>query len=109
MTIFRRAGILVAAAAASLSAGTAQAQEVLKIGFAGALTGYLAPYDQSTQQGLEVAIDEINKAGGIDGKIKLELTTRDVRSEVAQSAVVAQELVDMGINVMIAPCDVDPA
>jgi branched-chain amino acid transport system substrate-binding protein len=32
-----------------------------------------------------------------------------VRSETAQSAVVAQELVDMGINVMIAPCDVDPA
>ena len=110
MTRFRTVSILAAAvAAAGMTATTASAQDVLKIGFAGALTGYLAPYDQSTQQGLELGIDELNKAGGIDGKIKVELTTRDVRSETAQSAVVAQELVDMGVNVIIAPCDVDPA
>ncbi len=110
MIRFRTVSILATAAAvASMGPTAASAQDVLKIGFAGALTGYLAPYDQPTQQGLELAIDEINKAGGIDGKIKIELTTRDVRSETAQSAVVAQELVDMGINVMIAPCDVDPA
>ena len=34
--------------------------------------------------------------------MKLEVITRDMRSEIAQSAVMAQELVDQGIAVMLA-------
>ena len=103
-----RAAAIAAAVVASAPASTL-ADDVLKIGFAGGFTGYLAPYDQPTLQGVQLAVDEINKAGGIDGKLKLEVITRDMRSEIAQSAVMAQELVDQGIAVMLAPCDVDPA
>jgi branched-chain amino acid transport system substrate-binding protein len=110
MSRFLKIGLpLVAVAIAVATATGARADEVLKIGFAGGFTGYLAPYDQPTLQGIQLAVDEINKAGGIDGKLKIEVITRDMRSEIAQSAVMAQELVGLGINVMLAPCDVDPA
>lgn len=108
MPKFLKIGVSLAAMVVATATG-ALAEDVLKIGFAGGFTGYLAPYDQPTLQGVELAVDEINKAGGIDGKLKLEVITRDMRSEIAQSAVMAQELVDQGINVMLAPCDVDPA
>lgn len=107
---FRRLAILAATASlGGLIATTASAQEVLKVGYNGALTGLQAPYDQPSLQGAELAVKQINAAGGIDGKIKIELISRDMRSETAQSAVVAQELVDLGINVMITPCEVDPS
>jgi branched-chain amino acid transport system substrate-binding protein len=102
-------GALLAAAMAVTPMLAAQAQDTIKIGFVGGFTGYLAPYDQPTLQGIELAVDQINKAGGIDGKIKIELITRDMRSDTAQGAVMAQEVVDAGIQVMISPCDVDPS
>ncbi|HWT99726.1 MAG TPA: ABC transporter substrate-binding protein, partial [Terriglobales bacterium] len=87
----------------------AQAEDTIKIGFVGAFTGALAPYDQPTLQGIQLAVDQINKAGGIDGKFKIDLITRDMRSETAQSAVMAQEVIDQHINVLLSPCDVDPS
>ena len=94
---------------AAILAGSAQAQETFKLGFLGGLTGYLAPYDQPSLDGLTFGIDEVNKAGGLQGKFKIELVSRDMRSETAESAVIAQELVGEGVNFLIVPCDVDPA
>jgi len=100
----------LAACAASLFLGLpAHAQEALKVGFIGGLTGYLAPYDQPSLDGLQFGVDEINAAGGLQGKTKIELISRDMRSETAESAVLAQELVGEGVNFLIVPCDVDPA
>ena len=45
---------------------------VFKIGGIGPLTGDAASYGISVKQGAQVAVDEINAAGGIDG-MKLEL------------------------------------
>jgi branched-chain amino acid transport system substrate-binding protein len=88
--------------------GVAQA-ETLKIGFVGAQTGYLAPYDQPSLQGLELAVKQINAAGGIGGTTPIELTSRDMRSETAESAREAQELIDSGVHILLTPCDVDPS
>ncbi|TDQ83843.1 amino acid/amide ABC transporter substrate-binding protein (HAAT family) [Dongia mobilis] len=101
-------GALLATIMAVAPFCAAQAQDAIKIGFVGGFTGYLAPYDQPTLQGIELAVEQINKAGGIDGK-QIELISRDMRSDTAQAAVTAQEVVDQGVQVMIAPCDVDPA
>jgi branched-chain amino acid transport system substrate-binding protein len=87
----------------------AQAQETITIGYLGGLTGYLAPYDQPSLAGVQVAVDEINKAGGIGGSIMIELIERDMRSDTAQAGIMAQELVDAGISALISPCDVDPS
>jgi branched-chain amino acid transport system substrate-binding protein len=100
---------IAAFALAAILAGPAQAQEVFKLGFLGGLTGYLAPYDQPSLDGIQFGVDEANAAGGLTGKIKIELISRDMRSETAESAVIAQELVGEGVNFLIVPCDVDPA
>ncbi|MCP4629138.1 MAG: ABC transporter substrate-binding protein [bacterium] len=83
--------------------------ETLRIGMAIAQTGSLAPYDAPVYEGFKIAVDEINQAGGIGGKIKIELVLRDVRSDVAQTAVAAQELVDAKVNILVTPCDADPS
>lgn len=103
-----RYGALLATIMTAAPFFTAEAQDTIKIGFVGGFTGYLAPYDQPTLQGIELAVEQINKAGGIEGK-QIELISRDMRSDTAQAAVTAQEVVDQGVQVMIAPCDVDPA
>ena len=95
-------------AGAVFVSGTAAAEN-FKIGYAGGFTGYLAPYDQPSLKGIQLAIDEINAAGGIGGTMPIELIVKDTRSDTAQAAVVAQELVDDGVSVMIVSCDVDPA
>lgn len=90
-----------------LVSSTAHADSTLKVGFVGGQTGYMAQCDQPSLKGMELAVDQINKAGGIGGTTKIELLARDGRSEVAPSATAAQELLGEGVTVMISPCDVD--
>jgi branched-chain amino acid transport system substrate-binding protein len=83
----------------------AAAQDKLAIGAAISKTGWDAPYDSPVMDGFAVAIDEINAAGGIAGKYKVQVITRDNRSDNAQNAIVTQDLVDQGVNMLIATCD----
>ncbi|WP_230533204.1 ABC transporter substrate-binding protein [Microvirga roseola] len=92
----------------ALSPLPATAQELL-IGLATAQTGNLAPYDQPSLKGLEMAVEEINATGGIAGKFPIKLIIKDTRSDAAQTALAAQELIDQGVNIMITPCDADPS
>lgn len=57
--------------------------ETIKIGANLELSGGVASYGQSIQEGLKLAIEEINKEG-IDGK-KLELVTFDNKSDAAEA------------------------
>jgi branched-chain amino acid transport system substrate-binding protein len=105
--------LLKATAAAALLAGSSMTtvnagHHELLVGYAGGFTGYLAPYDQPSLKGVQLAIDEINASGGVDG-MQINLIVKDTRSDTAQAAVAAQELVDGGVAVMIVSCDVDPA
>ncbi|PHQ84602.1 MAG: ABC transporter substrate-binding protein [Thalassobium sp.] len=99
------ASTMVAAAALAAPAFA----ETLKIGLATAQTGGLAGYDGPVIEGLHIAVDEINAAGGINGNIMIELIEKDVRSDAAQTAIAVQELADEGVSVIVLPCDADPA
>ncbi len=99
------ASTMVAAAAFTLPA----AAETLTIGLATAQTGGLAGYDGPVIEGLHIAVDEINAAGGINGNIMIELIEKDVRSDAAQTAIAVQELADAGVSVIVLPCDADPS
>ena len=66
--------------------------EDLVVGLATAQTGGLAPYDQPSLKGLQMAVDEINAAGGIAGKFPIKLVAKDTRSDAAQTALVAQQM-----------------
>lgn len=100
--------LLFATTALTLSTVAAQADE-LKLGLATAQTGGLAPYDSPVVEGIRIAVDEINAAGGIGGSTPIELIERDVRSDTAQTVIATQELVDAGAEAIVLPCDADPA
>ncbi|WP_304306456.1 ABC transporter substrate-binding protein, partial [Pseudacidovorax intermedius] len=83
-----------AAAALALAAGTlmpAHAQNVIKIGEVNsykAQPAFLEPY----KKGMELAVDEINAKGGVNGK-KIELITRDDNANPGDAVRMAEELV----------------
>jgi branched-chain amino acid transport system substrate-binding protein len=79
------------------------------VGAATGQTGFLAPYDQPALQGFQLGVEELNAEGGIDGAVQIEVEVKDTRSDAGQTAVAAQELLDAGVDVLILPCDADPA
>lgn len=66
--------------------------ETIKIGLDYELSGQAATYGQSLVQGIELAFEEINKAGGVLGK-QIEPVKVDNKSEPAEAANVASKLV----------------
>jgi len=74
-----------------LLAGTARAQETIKIGHYGSLTGSEATFGQSTSNGLKLAITEINEAGGINGK-KIQLIEYDTKGDTKEAGAVVTRL-----------------
>jgi branched-chain amino acid transport system substrate-binding protein len=82
--------------------------DTYSIGYDSSQTGLLAYSDVPASKGVQMAIDEINAAGGIAGKWQIELTLQDNRSEAAQSAVVAQDLISQGVKFLICTSDADP-
>jgi branched-chain amino acid transport system substrate-binding protein len=105
--------VLAAAVAAMLvlaacGGGDGGSGDTYSIGYDSSQTGGLAYSDVPASKGVQMAIDEINAAGGIAGKWKIELTLQDNRSEAAQSAVVAQDLISQEVQFLICTSDADP-
>jgi branched-chain amino acid transport system substrate-binding protein len=63
----------------------------IKVGLNYELSGAVATYGQSLVSGIELAVDEINKSGGVLGK-QIELVKADNKSETTESANVATKL-----------------
>ena len=100
---------LAAAGALALSAAhapNASAEDTVLIGAATATSGWMAPYDEGPVAAAEMAIDEINEAGGLLGK-QLELQHVDTKTDRAQGAKAGAELVARGAKMMIVSCDFD--
>ena len=78
-----------------LGAGSALAQDAVKIGYTGPLSGGAALYGKNVVNGIEMAIKEINAAGlEVAGKkVKLELVALDDKYSPAESAINARRLV----------------
>lgn len=67
---------------------------VIKIGLMGPLTGDAAIYGISPKKGAELAIDEINANGGINGK-KLELIAEDSKCDPKEAVNAINKLVNV--------------
>ena len=65
-----------------------------KIGVILGLTGPASTWSQNSLRGLELARDEINSSGGINGR-KIELLVEDSRTEPSKSAAAYQKLVNV--------------
>lgn len=74
---------IFAFAGCSTSGGSADA-DVVKLGFIGPMTGDAAIYGSSAEEGAQLAVAEINEAGGIDGK-KIELVAYDSKADQTEA------------------------
>ncbi|MGN1318119.1 MAG: ABC transporter substrate-binding protein, partial [Lachnospirales bacterium] len=83
------------------SAGTDSASsDTIKIGGIGPITGEQASYGISVQNGCQIAVDEINAAGGVCGK-QLELLFEDDECNEQKSVNAYNTLMDKGINALV--------
>lgn len=82
-------------AVAALAAAPAFAQEVVKIGYSGPLSGGAALYGKNVLDGMQMAAAEINAAGFEVGgkKYKLEIVALDDKYNPSETAINAQRLV----------------
>ncbi|AEE90591.1 Extracellular ligand-binding receptor [Tepidanaerobacter acetatoxydans Re1] len=71
----------------------AKADETIKIGTIGPLTGNIATYGLSTKNGVEIAVEEFNQNGGINGK-PIKLISEDTRGEQTEAANAASKLIE---------------
>lgn len=70
--------------------GAENANEIV-IGHYGSMTGSEATFGQSTDNGIKLAVDEINEAGGIRGK-KVRLITYDDKGEAREAGTAVTRL-----------------
>jgi branched-chain amino acid transport system substrate-binding protein len=73
------------------SAETSASASTVKVGLNYELSGGVATYGQGLVEGIELAFEEINKAGGVLGK-QIEAVKVDNKSETAESASVTSKL-----------------
>ncbi|HTA77105.1 MAG TPA: ABC transporter substrate-binding protein [bacterium] len=84
--------VLLLLALATLSCGPKLNPNEIRIGEYAALTGAEATFGISTDNGIKLAIDEINAVGGISGKT-LKLTVYDDQGKPEEAAVVTTKLI----------------
>lgn len=97
--------VLASCSTSSNSSKTAAASDIV-IGFALSQSGNMAPFDVEPGKAALLKIDEINAAGGINGR-KIKTIVKDVRSDPATVGTVVNELISDGANLVITPCDFD--
>ncbi|MEK8052923.1 ABC transporter substrate-binding protein [Ideonella sp. DXS22W] len=103
MPILRRPRIIQAVALAALLAATgAQAQATIKIASLQELSGGGATAGNNFKNGMDLAIKEINAAGGILGK-KIEVTHADTQSNPGVAKGLAQKAVDDNVFAVFGP------
>lgn len=104
----------LAACSSSSEGNTADTntEDTFVIGGLGPLTGSAASYGISVKQGAEIAINEINEAGGVkvgDKTVKLALNFKDDEASEETAITAYNSLMDEGINALLgtvtsAPC-----
>lgn len=95
------AGESSAAEAGSAEGGT------LKLGVIGPLTGAAASYGLAVQNGADLAVKEINEAGGING-MKVELKAEDDENDPEKSVNAYNTLKDWGMEMLVGPTTSKP-
>jgi len=75
-------------------------QETIKIGIAGTMSGINSDLSVSGRRGVELAADEFNKAGGLNGR-KIELIVKDDKNNATIAMNIDKEFIDENIAVVI--------
>lgn len=77
--------------------------DTIKLGMNMELSGAVAAYGNQEKEGIGMAVEEINAAGGIDGK-KIELITKDNKSDSTEAVSVTTSLTTKdGVVAIVGP------
>ena len=91
---------------ASGSEGGARAGSPITIGYVIGLTGAASSFDVPTWQGAQVAVSDINAAGGVAGH-PLKLISVDTTSKFTNGTSGAQQAIEKGAKIIVPSCDYD--
>lgn len=80
--------------------GNTVSGDTIKIGVVASLTGDQKPWGDDSYKGAQIAVDEINKAGGIGGK-KIELKVEDSASKPEPAKTAAEKLISDGVLAIV--------
>ena len=83
-----------------------QGKDPIVIAMPLALTGVISFYDQPNLAGAQIAVDQINKKGGVLGR-PFKIISADTKSDLGLIAGVANGLIDKGADLMIPTLDYD--
>ncbi|AGM99303.1 branched-chain amino acid ABC transporter substrate-binding protein [Streptococcus iniae] len=87
---------------ASAEKGT-EVGKTVKVGLNLELTGGVSAYGSAEEKGAKLAVEEINKKGGVSGK-KLEVVSKDNKSDNSEAATVTTSLAtESNVNVIVGP------
>ncbi len=78
----------------------AQKEDVIVLGEFGSLTGVTATFGKSTQRGIEMALDELNQTGGMEGK-RFKIVVEDDQSKPEEAATAVKKLINQDKVLMI--------
>jgi branched-chain amino acid transport system substrate-binding protein len=86
-----------------LGVGLSHAQDVIKIGHVGPVSGAIAHLGKDNENGARLAIEELNAKGVTIGgkKVKFELLAEDDAADPKQGTAAAQKLIDQKISGVI--------
>ena len=87
------AAVGLGAMLAAATATCARPDDTIKVGYYGSMTGKEATFGQSTYNGVKIALDEINAAGGFKGK-KLEVIPYDDKGDSKEAGSAVTRLID---------------
>ncbi len=87
---------------------SAESKEPIKIAYPDAQTGYMAFYDEPIGHGMELAIEDVNKKGGVLGGRDLELVIGpDNKTDINYVREAALEALSKNPDFLFTSCDYD--
>ena len=92
--------VSLAACGSSNDKGSSADTDTFKIGGIGPTTGDNAIYGTAVKNGIQLAVDEINAAGGINGK-QIEYKFEDDQSDAEKSVNAYNTLKDWGMQILM--------
>lgn len=90
------AGLGLAACSGNASSGSGSGSTI-KVGLMGPYTGQVAQYGIAVRDGAMLYFDQVNEAGGVNGK-KLEISSQDEKGDATEAVTVYDKMVQDGVT-----------
>lgn len=95
-------------ASSNAESGNSSISGTIKLGMIGPLSGDASIYGNAVKNGIELAIEEINEAGGVLGA-KVELEALDDKNDIAEAVTAYNNLSSKGITALLGAVTSKPS